>query len=128
MKNKITLFLIVLFIFSCSETQTDKAVTSDTGKSINEDNLVSVVVEHPKQRSFEANIEITGTLEAYQQVKLHAMVGGFIKHIYKDIGDFVPAGGVIAVLENPVLYQQMKMAEAGLKTAEANIVKSKSKG
>jgi len=124
MKYKIILFLITPLIYSCTGTKNESVVVSDSGIDQQNENIVSVVVEHPKRRSFEGILEITGNLQAYQQVNLHAMEGGFIKQIYKDIGDYVPSGGVIATLENPVLYQHMKLAEAGLKTAEAELNKS----
>ncbi len=124
MKYKIILFLITPLIYSCTGTKNESVGVSDSGIDQQNENIVSVVVEHPKRRSFEGILEITGNLQAYQQVNLHAMEGGFIKQIYKDIGDYVPSGGVIATLENPVLYQHMKLAEAGLKTAEAELNKS----
>lgn len=103
-----------------SPTATQANIGGNSGSSGNYTGEKPVVqVERPQKRSFEGTIEITGSVQANQVVHLHAMEGGIVKSIKKDIGDYVKRGQVIAVLENPELYQQMKKAEAGIKMAEA---------
>jgi len=62
---------------------------------------------------------ITGTAEPNREVKLHAMESGYVEAVYKDIGDAVQKGEVIALLGNPELYRQLQQL-----TAEAEGKKS----
>jgi len=52
-----------------------------------------VEVTNPAYRSFVAEILITGTAKPNREVMLHAMESGYVKAVFKDIGDGVYKGG-----------------------------------
>lgn len=54
----------------------------------------------------EYNVTIPGELEPNEQVSLYAKIGGFIKSMQVDIGDYVKKGQLLAVLEAPELNQK----------------------
>lgn len=52
------------------------------------------------------SITIPGELEPNEQVSLYAKIGGFVKTMQVDIGDYVKKGQLLAVLEAPELNQR----------------------
>jgi RND family efflux transporter MFP subunit len=81
---------------------------------------------HPKYRSLVSPLEVAGELIPYQQVKLHAMVSGYIKNIYVDIGDRVYTGEVLANLEIPQLVAQVNAAKSAVERAEESVLAARS--
>jgi len=91
--------------------------TSDT---ISEHTKIQAVeVVKPEKRSFIADVLISGTAEANQQVILYAMISGYIQNIYKDIGDVVNKGDIIAELVNPDIIGQYEEKKAQLDAKKA---------
>jgi len=72
----------------------------------------TVEVVNPTRRSFNAELHIVGTARPNQQVMVHAMEGGYVTSIGKDLGDYVVAGQVIAELRNPELRRSWEKASA----------------
>ena len=104
--SAIVLFVATIFSGCLSD---NKQLNSEASSSVNE---VHVEVVKPQHRSYESYLEITGGLEANQEVKLHAMESGFIKSISKDIGSYVFVNEVIVELENPKLKEAYETANA----------------
>jgi len=100
--------IILIFLASCNTKTND----SQTGNNQGPGTKAPIVeVTTPRQRDFTAEINIVGTAKANQVVKLHAMESGFVRRMYKDIGDPVREGEMIAELENPEVtrsYQKQK--------------------
>lgn len=65
-------------------------------------------------------ITLPGHLQAWYSAPIHARVGGYLKAWYKDIGDKVKAGDVLAVIDTPELDQQLEQAKAVLVKAQAD--------
>jgi RND family efflux transporter MFP subunit len=104
-KTAMAFLMLVAFVTACTqENKTSKNPTNETGKK------QRVEVVNPKQRSFTAEVLITGTARPNQIVTLYAMESGVLTRIRKDIGDRVVKGEIIATLENPeVVQQQIKL-------------------
>jgi membrane fusion protein (multidrug efflux system) len=65
-------------------------------------------------------ITLPGHLEAWYTSPIHARVNGYLKNWYKDIGDKVKAGDVLASIDTPELDQQLIQAKAVLTKARAD--------
>ncbi|GGA25768.1 efflux RND transporter periplasmic adaptor subunit [Dyella nitratireducens] len=65
-------------------------------------------------------ITLPGHLEAWYSAPIHARVSGYLKAWYKDIGDKVKAGDVLAIIDTPELDQQLEQAKAVLAKAQAD--------
>lgn len=65
-------------------------------------------------------ISLPGHLAAWNSAPIHARVGGYLKVWYKDIGDKVKAGDVLATIDTPELDQQLEQAKAVLAKAQAD--------
>ncbi|MFC3652435.1 efflux RND transporter periplasmic adaptor subunit [Dyella humi] len=65
-------------------------------------------------------ITLPGHMEAWNSAPIHARVSGYVKAWYKDIGDKVKAGDVLATIDTPELDQQLEQAKAVLVKAQAD--------
>ena len=99
---------------------------NDTSSDASEQKIQTVEVVNPMKRSFNAELHIVGTAVANQQVMVHAMEGGYVSNISKDIGDYVVAGQLIAELRNPELRRMWEKASAILDAKEATYNRLKS--
>lgn len=100
--------LFLLLLSSCGNSK-------DNQKKAEVINTPTVLVAHPEMHPYDANLQISGTAEPNQQVKLFAMTDGFIKQLKADIGSFVKEGQTLAIIQNPDLYSQKAKLEAQLK-------------
>jgi len=107
----VQLAVLSLLIVSCGSDKTSESNAATDTKSTK---TQSVEVVKPTQRSFVAEVLITGTAEANQQVTLYAMESGYVLRINKDIGDYVRKGEVVAALANPELQRKLEERNAQL--------------
>lgn len=104
---KSLILITMLWLTACtSDKRTLNHITPDSIKTQN------VEVINPDYRSFVTELLITGTAEPNREVQVHAMESGYVKTVFKDIGDKVNVGEVIVVLENPELHQQLQQLTA----------------
>lgn len=106
-----------LLFTSCGNSEADSNKNKD---QINNSQIQKVEVVKPEQRSFKAEVLITGTTLPNQIVTLYAMEGGMLVQMRKDIGDKVRQGETIAVLKNPELQQQQVKWQAETNAKSAN--------
>jgi len=113
-KSIAVLAVLLSTLISCNnqEKETEQTATNDK--------IQKVEVVKPGQRSFTAEVLITGTARPNQIVTLYAMESGMLMQLRKDIGDKVRQGETIAVLENPELQQQQLKWQAETKAKKAN--------
>jgi RND family efflux transporter MFP subunit len=108
---------------ACTSPTADDAETAAEVETLK---TQSVQVINPSRRSFNAELHIVGTAMANQQVMVHAMEGGYVKEINKDIGDYVVAGQMIAELDNPELNRMYQKAAALLEAKKSTYNRLKS--
>ncbi len=85
----------------------------------------NVKVVTPQQRSFTSTLQIIGNALPNKQVNIHAMEGGFLSELKKDIGDKVQKGDILAVLNNPELTRELEINKVAKQVAEANYLRFK---
>ncbi len=110
-------FLILLFIGSLAACKNENKKINEASQENTKTQTVEVV--HPQNRSFIAEILISGTAQPNQKVTLFAMESGVLSQIRKDIGDKVKTGETIAILNNPELVQQKIKFEAELQAKQS---------
>jgi RND family efflux transporter MFP subunit len=74
--------------------------------------------------SISRTLSLAGQFEAYQEVKIHPKVSGFVRSIPVDIGDRVHRGQTLAVLEVPELTAQLQGTIAQVAESKDEIVRS----
>ena len=120
MKTKFFITLLTFLLLSCSDSENQQsAKTMQTEKNPN------VKVVNPQQRSFTSTLLIIGNALPNKQVKIHAMEGGFLSELKKDIGDKVQKGDILAVLNNPELTRELEINKVEKQVAEANYLRFK---
>jgi len=103
LKSLIFGLIVVLVLTALASCQSEIEEKTDQGAESEKIQRVEVIL--PEERSFTAEILITGTAMPNQKVMLHAMESGYVKAVHKDIGDLVQKGSVIVELSNPELYR-----------------------
>ncbi len=81
----------------------------------------TVNVTHPFSARVSPNISLPGNAQAYVDTPIYSRTDGYLKSWNFDIGAHVKKGDLMAVIETPELDQQLQMAEAQLKSSEANL-------
>ncbi len=120
MKTKIFITLLTFLLLSCSDSENQQSE-----KTIQNEKNPNVKVVNPQQRSFTSTLHIIGNALPNKQVNIHAMEGGFLSDLKKDIGDKVQKGDVLAVLNNPELTRELEINKVAKQVAEANYLRFK---
>jgi RND family efflux transporter MFP subunit len=111
----VLLVVIVLGILSRSAAEhslKQKTVT---------DSVLNVVVTHPVVTSTSPEIALPGNTQAYVDTPIYARTNGYLRKWFFDIGAHVKKGQLMATIETPEVDQQLQVAEADLKSSQANL-------
>lgn len=79
----------------------------------------------PKTMDISKTTVITGKIEPRNEVNVKPQISGIITHLYKEAGDRVQAGEVIAKVKVIPDMQQLSSAEARVRLANVNVGKAK---
>ena len=80
-----------------------------------------VNVIYPASSSLSSGLALPGNTQAYVDTPIYARTSGYLKSWHFDIGAHVRKGQLMAVIETPELDQQLQVAQADLKSAQANL-------
>ena len=120
MKTNFFITLLAFLLLSCSDSENQQSE-----KTIQTEKNTNVKVVNPQQRSFTSTLQIIGNALPNKQVNIHAMEGGFLSELKKDIGDKVQKGDILAVLNNPELTRELEINKVAKHVAEANYLRFK---
>jgi len=81
----------------------------------------SVNVIYPAPSTLASEIALPGNTQAFVDTPIYSRTSGYLKKWYFDIGARVRKGQLMAEIETPELDQQLQVAEADLKSAQANL-------
>ncbi len=101
---------------ACTPSGNAAKAVSTTGSE--KDTLPSVTVAPVREGVLDRQIALPGTVRAYQEATLYAKVGGYLKSITVDRGDWVKPGQTVAVLEVPEMQAEVGKLEAEVHAAE----------
>ena len=83
--------------------------------------IPSVNVIHPASSVLSSGLALPGNTQAYVDTPIYARTSGYLKNWYFDIRAHVRKGQLMAVIETPELDEQLQVAQADLKSSEANL-------
>jgi RND family efflux transporter MFP subunit len=83
--------------------------------------IPSVNVIYPAPSTLSSEIALPGNTQAFTDTPIYSRTSGYLKSWYFDIGAHVRKGQLMAVIETPELDQQLQVAQADLKSAQANL-------
>jgi RND family efflux transporter MFP subunit len=86
-----------------------------------DDSIPTVNVTHPSVSRLSPEVSLPGSTQAYVDTPIYSRTDGYLQHWYFDIGAHVKKGQLMAVIETPELDQQLQVAEAQLKSSQANL-------
>ena len=83
--------------------------------------IPSVNVVYPTPSTLSSEIALPGNTQAYMDTPIYSRTNGYLKSWYFDIGAHVRKGQLMAQIETPEVDQQLQVAQADLKSAQANL-------
>jgi membrane fusion protein (multidrug efflux system) len=113
--KKVYIFVTALLLSSFS------LQCSKEGSASQENNVakgIPVQVMELKPRPFSEYLQITGTLEARNRIKIMAEEAGNLQKIVRDKGSVVRAGDTLAIIENKIIQASYNEAKAALNQSE----------
>ncbi|WP_263379773.1 efflux RND transporter periplasmic adaptor subunit [Granulicella paludicola] len=91
-------------------------------KQVTIDNSVPTVsVIKPTASGSTNELELPGNTQAFVDTPIYARTSGYLKSWYFDIGAHVTKGQLMATIETPELDEQLQVARADLKSAQADL-------
>jgi len=86
-----------------------------------ESSILTVAVVHPLAARLTPEIALPGNTQAFTDTPIYSRTNGYLKRWYFDIGARVKKGQLMAQIETPEVDQQLQVAQADLKSAQANL-------
>ena len=83
--------------------------------------IPTVDVVYPRPSTLSSDLALPGNTQAFTDTPIYSRTSGYLKKWYFDIGARVRKGQLMAEIETPELDQQLQVAEADLKSAQANL-------
>jgi membrane fusion protein, multidrug efflux system len=80
--------------------------------------LPSVQVASPKKGPTTQALTLPGEVKAWNEAPIYGQVSGYVSQWFKDYGDRVNAGDLLATIETPSLEAQLETAKANLEAAQ----------
>jgi RND family efflux transporter MFP subunit len=95
----------------------ERTLQKDTAASA----IPSVNVVYPAPSTLSSEIALPGSTQAFIDAPIYSRTSGYLKNWYFDIGARVRKGQLMAQIETPEVDQQLQVAQADLKSAQANL-------
>lgn len=116
--------LVVAAIVACvvifgltARQKSERALEKETAVAA----IPSVNVVYPAASSLSGEIALPGNTQAFTDTPIYSRTNGYLKNWYFDIGAHVRKGQLMATIETPEVDQQLQVAQADLKSAQANL-------
>ena len=98
-----------------------KATENRLEKTTAHDAVLSVTTIRPTVIGTAGEIALPGNTMAFNDTPIYARTSGYLKQWFTDIGAHVRKGQLMAIIETPEVDQQLQVAEAQVKSAEADL-------
>jgi RND family efflux transporter MFP subunit len=85
------------------------------------DAIPTVDVVSPIVSGATSEIALPGNTQAFDDTPIYARTSGYLKQWFVDIGQHVTKGELMATIETPELDEQLQVAQADLKSAQADL-------
>lgn len=125
MKSKVitwTIIVVVLLgLIIWKLVDNKKTLDNNAELSLVTNTVIPVIVEKPQLTHINRTFNINGRIEAGNEVMILSKAQGIVIQKYKRAGDFVNKGNVIAQLENSVIRESLRIAEADLLKVQKDV-------
>ena len=114
----VAIVLVAVVVFGImSRSASEHALENQTAVAA----IPTVKVVHPVPSTLSSELALPGNTQAFTDTPIYSRTSGYLKKWYFDIGAHVRKGQLMAEIETPELDQQLQVAEADLKSAQANL-------
>ena len=96
---------------------TESSLAKETAASA----IPSVNVVYPTPSNLSSEIALPGNTQAFMDTPIYSRTNGYLRSWFFDIGARVRKGQLMALIETPEVDQQLQVAQADLKSAQANL-------
>ena len=86
-----------------------------------ESSIPTVKVIYPAGGHVSSELTFPGSTQAYTDTPIYSRTNGYLKQWFFDIGAHVRRGQLMATIKTPEVDQQLQVAQADLKSAQANL-------
>jgi RND family efflux transporter MFP subunit len=114
----VALLLIVGIIWGIGARSADEHQLAQSTHASSE---LTVSVIRPIVTGEASEIALPGNTQAFNDTPIYARTNGYLKNFFVDIGQHVTQGQLMAIIETPEIDQQLQVAQADLKSAQANL-------
>ena len=117
----ILLLVVVIAGVIVAGIRSRAAAESKLAETAKESAIPVINVVHPVVGRLAPELSLPGSTQAYVDTPIYSRTDGYLKAWYFDIGARVKAGQLMAVIETPELDEQLQVAQAQLKSSQANL-------
>lgn len=114
----VALVLAVVVVLGIASRSRQQGVLEEENKT---SSISDVEIVHPSGSAVSDEIALPGNTQAYVDTPIYSRTSGYLKSWYFDIGAHVRKGQLMAQIETPELDQQLQVAQADLKSSQANL-------
>lgn len=114
-------FLIVLAVVIFYGIRTRSAADNTLAVETKAESTPEVSVVHPAGNGASGVLALPGNTQPYVDTPIYSRTNGYLQKWFFDIGARVKKGQLMATIETPELDQQLQVAQADLKSAQANL-------
>lgn len=115
------LFFVVLAAIIVYGIRTRAAADQTLAVETKKESVPEVSVIHPVGNGASGVLALPGNTQPYVDTPIYSRTNGYLQKWFFDIGAHVKKGQLMATIETPELDQQLQVAEADLKSAQANL-------
>jgi membrane fusion protein, multidrug efflux system len=120
--SRMALVVGIAFVILGAKTLWDReAHASALQKTTSEISQQYVTVVKPSAATALRKVTLPGTLMGQTESPIYARSTGYVAHWYKDIGDTVKQGELLATIETPEVDRQLSQAEANRQQVQASL-------
>jgi len=112
----VVVVLVVIFGIA-ARSSSEHALEKETAVAA----IPSVNVIYPAPSALSSEIALPGNTQAFTDTPIYSRTSGYLKNWYFDIGAHVRKGQLMAQIETPELDEQLQVAQADLKSVQANL-------
>jgi RND family efflux transporter MFP subunit len=113
----IVVLLAVVWFGIAVRSNAERALEKRTAEAA----IPTVEVIHPSPSRLSPEVALPGNTQAFTDTPIYARTSGYLTRWYFDIGARVRKGQLMAQIETPELDEQLQVAQANLKSAQANL-------